>query len=96
MFIWIGMFSVTDMGSMFRGAASFNQPIGNWNVSSVTNMTQMFLNAISYNQDLSSWNVINVQDYTAFDANTPSWILPKPNFGNTLYIRNDNNLILEQ
>ena len=25
------------MGNMFNGAASFNQPIGDWNVSSVTN-----------------------------------------------------------
>ena len=32
---------VTDMYGMFAGT-SFNQPIGNWDVSSVTNMRDMF------------------------------------------------------
>ena len=32
---------VTDMYGMFAGT-SFNQPIGNWDVSNVTNMAYMF------------------------------------------------------
>ena len=29
---------VTNMGGMFQGAKSFNQPLNKWNVSKVTNM----------------------------------------------------------
>ena len=34
--------SVTDMGSMFEGATSFNADLSSWNVSSVTTMYRMF------------------------------------------------------
>ena len=33
---------VTNMGGMFQGAKSFNQPLNKWNVSNVTNMEAMF------------------------------------------------------
>jgi surface protein len=33
---------------MFNGAESFNQPIGEWNVSKVTDMTKMFYGAESF------------------------------------------------
>ena len=36
---------------------SFNQNIGNWNVSSVTNMISVFNNASSFNQDIGDWNI---------------------------------------
>ena len=42
------------------GAISFNQPIGNWDVSSVTDMSSMFYNASSFDQPLGNWNVSNV------------------------------------
>ena len=52
--------SVIDMGSMFDGASSFNQPLDSWNVSSVTNMAEMFKYASSFNHPLSAWNVSSV------------------------------------
>ena len=37
--------NVTNMESMFNGAAAFNQDIGDWDVSNVENMRLMFSNA---------------------------------------------------
>ena len=45
------------MSIMFWYAYSFNQNIGNWNVSNVTNMEKMFYEADLFNQDLGSWDV---------------------------------------
>ena len=49
-----GMFhlNVQNMHKLFYGASSFNQPIGDWNVSSVTDMFYMFKDATSFNQSL--------------------------------------------
>lgn len=41
----------------FRGAASFNGDISNWDVSEITDMERMFEDARSFNQDLSGWCV---------------------------------------
>ena len=69
----------TSMQSMFQGA-TFNSPIGHWDVSNVTNMANMFQNSRSFNQDLSDWDVSGVTDLnrmfngaTAFDQNLGAW-----------------------
>ncbi|MCT4560803.1 MAG: BspA family leucine-rich repeat surface protein [Crocinitomicaceae bacterium] len=41
----------------FMGALSFNQPVGNWNVSNIVTLYRTFQGAISFNQNLNNWNV---------------------------------------
>ena len=68
---------------MFKDNPVINKDMGNWNTSSVTSMIGVFQNCVSYNRDLSTWDVSNVtpaNKYANFDTNTPSWVLPKPNF----------------
>ena len=45
---------------MFSRADTFNQPIGDWDVSNVTDMRSMFIEAHAFNQDISNWDVSNV------------------------------------
>ena len=46
--------------NMFNGCQSFNQPIGDWNVSRVTDMEGTFETCIRFNKQLYSWNTTNV------------------------------------
>src|SRR5699024_9202923 len=64
---------VTDMFSMFSGASSFNQDIGDWNVANVTDMSSMFSGASSFNQDIGDWNVANVTDMSFMFEGAPSF-----------------------
>lgn len=60
------------MRSMFSNAYSFNQNIGNWNVSNVRNMYEMFSGACNFNQNISRWCILpntNV-DHMFLDADS--------------------------
>lgn len=59
---------VTDMSNLFKGVEntleginSFNQPIGNWDVSNVTNMKSMFQFS-KFDQPIGFWDVSKVTD----------------------------------
>ena len=43
------------MNYMLYGAESFNQYIGEWNVSKVIDMEEMFLHAESFNLENAPW-----------------------------------------
>ena len=70
------------MRQVFSFATSFNQPIGNWDVSNAYNMEMMYRGADNFNQDLSSWSVDGVTSCGGFSTNATSWTLPQPNFTN--------------
>ena len=70
---------VTNMSDMFSGS-SFNQPIGNWDVSNVTDMSAMFAYATAFNQPIDNWDVSNVTNMsymfsqaTAFNQPIGNW-----------------------
>ena len=71
---------VTDMKLMFYENSTFNQPIGNWDVSNVTNMGGMFTIATSFNQPIGNWDMSNVTnmaymfgDATSYNQDLSSW-----------------------
>jgi uncharacterized protein (TIGR02145 family)/uncharacterized repeat protein (TIGR02543 family) len=76
--------SVTDMSWMFSGASSFNQNIGNWDVSNVINMSRMFYFTSytypAFNQNIGNWDVSSVTDMSwmfsgasSFNQNIGGW-----------------------
>merc|ERR1712176_158541 len=72
---------ITNMGHLFRNAASFNDDISSWDTTRVTDMQQMFRSASKFNQDISLWNVDKVTSmkfmfYGAikFNQNLCSWV----------------------
>ena len=67
---------VTNMNYMFDTATSFNQPIGNWDVSNVTRMEYMFFGASSFNQPIGAWDVSNVTDMYFTFGFTPNFNQP--------------------
>lgn len=53
---------VTNMSYLFEYNKSFNQPIGNWDVSNVDRMQGIFFGARSFNQPIGEWDVSQVTD----------------------------------
>ncbi|WP_438960866.1 BspA family leucine-rich repeat surface protein [Nereida sp.] len=52
---------ITDMSGLFYfHPNSFNQDIGDWDVSKVTNMDNMFRQTYVFNQDIGGWNTSSV------------------------------------
>jgi len=71
---------VTNLGSIFRDATSFNSNISGWNTSTITSMTHAFKGASSFNQNLDNWTVDSVADFSymfwsasSFNQNLNSW-----------------------
>ena len=56
------------MTNMFKGALVFNQPIGDWNVSSVTSMGAMFYDAKAFNQPIGNWETGSHLNSGSFDS----------------------------
>lgn len=71
---------VTNMGSLFDDAWSFNEPIGNWEVSNVEDMSNMFSQAETFNQPLNKWNVSNVKDMSYMFSQAETFNQPLNNW----------------
>ena len=67
---------MTNMEQMFRNASTFNQPIGNWNVSSVTLMHNLFNGAATFNQAIGEWDVSSVTHMGNMFSNASSFNQP--------------------
>lgn len=84
---------VTDMSGLFKGdypynidsviyINSFNQPIGNWDVSQVTDMSNMFFSS-AFNQPIANWDVSKVTNmngmfcYSQFNQPIGNWDVSK-------------------
>ena len=68
---------VTNLSFMFLDISTFNQPIGNWDVSNVTNMEGMFQcigsNSI-FNKPIGNWDVSNVTNMSYMFDDEELWV----------------------
>jgi hypothetical protein len=63
--------AVTDMSSLVKGKASFDEDINAWDVSKVTSMSEMFKSATTFNHPLGSWQVGQVTTRASATCSTP-------------------------
>ena len=52
---------ITDMEGLFLNKKTFNQAIGNWDVSNVENMDYLFAGAFVFNKSIEYWDVSKVR-----------------------------------
>ena len=71
---------VTDMSSLFEGAANFNQNIRSWDTSNVRDMQRMFKDCGDFNIDIGIWDVSLVESFrlmfrmaNSFNQNLSGW-----------------------
>jgi len=64
---------VSDAKYMFRSAYKFNQPIGNWDVSSITNMDRMFYSPSSQHSNYEEDMVTPPEEYSVFNQDISNW-----------------------
>ena len=91
---------VTDMSYMVGDDSNgntdtFNQPIGNWDVSNVISMDYMFRLNVSFNQPIGSWDVSNVLtfrgmfQYSSFNQPIGSWDMSSATTLFEMFLGND-------
>ncbi len=77
----------TIITNMFYSATSFNQDIGNLNVSNVIEMNGLFRNATSFNNggspSINNWDVSNVETFGAMFYNATNFNQPLNNWNIT-------------
>ena len=61
---------IKNFSRMFL-AKSFNQDIGNWDVSKGTDFSGMFRKALKFNSDIGKWDVSNGTDFSYMFYGTP-------------------------
>jgi len=72
--------NVTSFSRAFLDCSSFNQPIGNWDVSNVTDMFAALAGTSVFNQPLNNWDISNVtvmygmfSRASSFDQDISDW-----------------------
>jgi len=82
----------SDFAAMFR-QSPFNQPIGNWTLSTGSNvnidMTSMFNANFAFDQDISTWNVSRVTNLSNFMLNKTSYSYLTNIYSDTGWIRTE-------
>ena len=101
---------ITDMGSMFQGARTFNQSLSSWNVSKVTDMSWMFggLYYFGYtihpifDKPLNHWDVSHVTDMSGmfysstFNQSLDQWDVSHVRYMSRMFESSSFNLPLDQ
>ena len=77
------MSKANDLFGLFHDAKSFNQDIGNWNISNVTDLRQVFTGAENFNKNINNWYTSSVTKMNALFNGakkfTKTFIFDKPN-----------------